>query len=80
MWLVVLVLAAGAAVAVAWWLWPRESGPPPVNPWTGPVPVRLVAARQEDLTLQLRAIGTVVPLNTVTVRPRVDGPLQRLHF
>lgn len=79
-WPVLLVFALAAAAAAGWWFWPRDAAPPPVNPWTGPVPVRLVAARQEDLTLQLRAIGTVAPLNTVTVRPRVDGPLQRLHF
>lgn len=45
-----------------------------------PVPVRAIAAAQQDLLVHLRAIGTVVPLNTVTVRSRVDGQLLRVAF
>ncbi len=45
-----------------------------------PVPVRAVAAQPQDLLVHLRAIGTVVPLNTVTVRSRVDGQLLRVAF
>src|SRR5690606_32824360 len=41
----------------------------------GPVPVRVVAAERQALPVHLKAIGTVVPLNTVTVRSRVDGQL-----
>lgn len=47
---------------------------------TQPVPVRAVAAQLHDLTVNLRAIGTAVPLNTVTVRSRVEGPLLRVMF
>ena len=36
-----------------------------------PVPVRAVPARKQDLAVHLRAIGTAVPLNTVTVHSRV---------
>jgi multidrug efflux system membrane fusion protein len=39
-----------------------------------------VAARREDLSLQVRSIGTVVPFNTVVVRSRVDGQLLSLKF
>lgn len=42
--------------------------------------VRTVPAVQEDLSLQVRSIGTVVPFNTVVVRSRVDGPLLRVLF
>lgn len=45
-----------------------------------PVPVRVVAAQQEDLVVRLKTIGTVTPLNTVTVRSRVDGQLQSVVF
>jgi membrane fusion protein, multidrug efflux system len=45
-----------------------------------PVPIRAVPARQEDLAVHLRAIGTVVPLNTVTVHSRVEGELMRVAF
>jgi multidrug efflux system membrane fusion protein len=45
-----------------------------------PIPVRAVAAQRQELPVYLRAIGTVVPLNTVHVRSRVDGPLLRVLF
>jgi len=44
------------------------------------VPVRAEVARQEAFAVHLKSIGTVTPLNTVTVRSRVDGPLQRIAF
>ena len=45
-----------------------------------PVPVKAEAAQPRDLSVHLRAIGTVVPLNIVTVRSRVDGQLLRVAF
>lgn len=50
------------------------------NPWNMPVPVRVVATEQQDLTVQLKTIGTVVPEQTVLVQSRVSGVLQKLHF
>lgn len=44
------------------------------------VPVRAVLAQKKDLEVYLRAIGTVVPLNTVTVRSRVEGQLLSISF
>jgi multidrug efflux system membrane fusion protein len=37
-------------------------------------------ARKTDLNVRILALGTVVPLNTVTVRSRVDGQLQKIFF
>lgn len=45
-----------------------------------PVPVKVVAAVQEPLALYLKALGTVTPLKTVTVRSRVDGELVKVVF
>ncbi|MDO8544556.1 MAG: MdtA/MuxA family multidrug efflux RND transporter periplasmic adaptor subunit [Opitutaceae bacterium] len=45
-----------------------------------PVPVRAVPTERRDLAVHLKAIGTVVPLNTVIVRSRVDGQLLRVAF
>ena len=49
---------------------------------TGPraVPVVTVPARSGDLPVYLTGLGTVTPLNTVTVRSRVDGQLMRTSF
>lgn len=43
-------------------------------------PVTVANARKEDMQIYLTAIGTVTPLNTVTVRSRVDGELKAVHF
>ncbi|MBK8478534.1 MAG: efflux RND transporter periplasmic adaptor subunit [Opitutaceae bacterium] len=48
--------------------------------WPQLVPVRTVVAQVQDLPVHLKAIGTVVPLNTVTVKSRVDGQLARVGF
>lgn len=78
---VVALIAAGAA----WWFWPTEPAPAAaaqrqMNPWAMPVPVRVVPATAADLRVQIKAIGTVTPLNSVVVQSRVSGPLQALHF
>lgn len=78
---VVALIAAGAA----WWFWPTEPAPTvaaqrQMNPWAMPVPVRVVPATAADLRVQIKAIGTVTPLNSVVVQSRVSGPLQALHF
>ena len=81
-----------AAVAIVFaggvWYFAVQSGPPkPDNPFRSrgkgnnqPVPVRAAAAKKQELAVYLRAIGTVVPLNTVVVRSRVDGQLLRVAF
>ncbi len=80
---IVLVVAAGV------WFFSRPR--PKVNRW-GPnpawagkgaepaMPVRVVLAERRDLPVHLKAIGTVMPLNTVIVRSRVDGQLLRVAF
>ncbi len=45
-----------------------------------PVPVRVVKAGTTDLKVQIKAIGTVTPLNTVVLQSRVSGPLQQVFF
>jgi multidrug efflux system membrane fusion protein len=44
------------------------------------VPVRVVAAQRQNIEVRLGALGTVTPINTVTVRPRLDGELIRVYF
>lgn len=44
------------------------------------MPVRAEAARRTDVDVKLDALGTVTPQQTVTVRARVSGLLQRVHF
>jgi membrane fusion protein, multidrug efflux system len=80
---VALVFAGGV-----WWFAFRAEPKKQQSPFgsfrsrgnTQPTPVRAVPAKKEDLAVHLRAIGTAVPLNTVTVRSRVDGQLLRVAF
>jgi len=46
----------------------------------GPVPVIAAAAKRADVPLYLDAVGTSRALNTVTVRPQVDGKLIQVAF
>lgn len=60
---------------------PRYSQPDWAGKGNAPlIPVRTVDAERRDLAIHLKAIGTVTPLNTVTVRSRVDGQLLRIGF
>ena len=47
---------------------------------SGPVPVTVEGVKQEDFEEWINIAGTVTPLNVVTVRSRVDGELQKVHF
>lgn len=76
-------------VAGAWYFSVRKKpegnrwGPNPAWAGTGrspAMPVRVVKAERRDLAVQLKAIGTVTPLNTVVVQSRVDGELLRILF
>ncbi|HEX5507042.1 MAG TPA: efflux RND transporter periplasmic adaptor subunit, partial [Pseudolabrys sp.] len=46
----------------------------------GPVPVLVATAAKADVPVYLDAVGTTRALNTVTVRPQVDGRLLSVNF
>jgi membrane fusion protein, multidrug efflux system len=46
----------------------------------GPVPVLVAAVARADVPVYLNAVGTIKALNTVTVRPQVDGKLLSVTF
>lgn len=47
---------------------------------TRTTPVRVATAAREDLVVRIKALGTVTPLHTVTLRSRIDGELLRITF
>ncbi|MFZ5529206.1 MAG: efflux RND transporter periplasmic adaptor subunit [Pseudomonadota bacterium] len=76
--LIALAVVVGASY---FFVWRGQAAPvTDINVWAGPVPVRVISATQEDMDLWVKAVGTVTPYNTVTVRPRVAGQLIRVHF
>lgn len=74
-----LLLAVLAAGVVAWRLLAPAADAPAQRP-DNPTPVRVATVQREDLVVRLKALGTVTPLHTVSLRSRVDGELLRLAF
>jgi membrane fusion protein, multidrug efflux system len=80
LWLAPLALACAAA---AFFLTGGSPGPGSREQSPGgsrAVPVMAVSARSGDLGIYQTGLGTVTPLQTVTVRSRVDGELVELGF
>jgi membrane fusion protein, multidrug efflux system len=46
----------------------------------GPVSVAVMKASKQDVPYYLSGLGSVTPFNTVTVKSRVDGQLQKVNF
>jgi multidrug efflux system membrane fusion protein len=86
---VVFVGLACLLVAGAWIAYGRQAktqqqakttGSGPGGQPARPVPVVVAPVRTGDLSVYLTALGSVTPLNTVTVKSRVDGQLMKTHF
>jgi len=78
---VVALVVIGAAAAI-WWQ-PAKQQPPRFGRGfrgDGPVPVIAALTRQADVPVYLDGVGTTKALNTVTVRPQVDGRLISINF
>jgi multidrug efflux system membrane fusion protein len=50
------------------------------KPGARPTPVVAARARRGDMNLYLTGLGTVTALNTVTIRSRVDGQIDKIGF
>jgi multidrug efflux system membrane fusion protein len=75
----VVILIAVALIAFGAWRWfskpaPRPAAGPP------PVPVSTTQVKSETVPIASTGVGTVMTVATVTVRPRIDGQLDRVDF
>src|SRR3954468_24452896 len=82
--LVALILVGGATVY--WWQQPPQPQQQQQRVGRnfrgddGPVPVIAAQSRRADVPVYLDGVGTVRALNTVTVRPQVDGKLLSVNY
>jgi multidrug efflux system membrane fusion protein len=74
-----MVVIGGGMVALSGH-WRSAAGPQRALPAPPRVSVVAASVRTRDVGVYLYGLGTVTPLNTVTVRTRVDGQLLGVHF
>jgi multidrug efflux system membrane fusion protein len=72
-----LVVAAAAIILLARWLFGSSAQPKAPPP---PVAVRTALVREMPVPVARTGVGTVLPVMSVTVRPRVDGQLDSVSF
>ncbi|MGE4449958.1 efflux RND transporter periplasmic adaptor subunit [Castellaniella sp.] len=84
--ILVWAAAVGLMALALWYFWPGTAGGPGGSGGRGfrmsgqATPVSVARAEPGRIDRTLRALGTVTPLATVTIRARVDGPLQSVNF
>ena len=81
----ILVWAAACLLMafLLWFFWPGDAGAPAGRGFRMSglaTPVAVVQAGTGRIDRTVRALGTVTSLATVTIRARVDGPLQSVNF
>src|SRR4051812_19993583 len=84
------LLAAALVVAGGYAAWRHQAGSARVeqannaqkspSPQGAPVPVRIAAVEKADFAVYLTGLGNVQGFNTVVVRTRVDGQINRIAF
>src|SRR5476651_754043 len=78
--IMLIVVAVAAALVYVFSKSPPQQSRSRFGAEGGPVPVLVAAAAKADVPVYLDAVGTTKALNTVTVRPQVDGKLLSVGF
>ncbi len=84
-WILILLIAAGGGFYYYKTRGASESKAAPApgggrGAALGPVSVAVAPALKRDVPYYLAGLGSVTPFNTVTVKSRVDGQLQKVNF
>jgi multidrug efflux system membrane fusion protein len=80
--LVGIALAILAIVAAVWWFSHPSAQRVATGRFAGSaaMPVQVAAAETGDIDIVYKALGTVTPLNTVTVKTQISGQIVRIDF
>ncbi len=76
----VIILVAAAGAAGLTWQLNRDAATASPTAGPPPVPVVSVGVRRQDVPIYLTGIGGVQAFNTVTVKVRVDGQIDKIDF
>jgi multidrug efflux system membrane fusion protein len=82
----IIMVICFSAVAAAMWLARQHTasgqkkGPAGRSGAGAPVPVVATTVAEKDVPIYLSGIGTVQAFNTVTIRARVDGQIEKIGF
>lgn len=81
LWIMSLIVVL-VMIGLLWNYWKKSKAEQveSFSQWSKPVPVRIVSVQKSDMQVQVKAIGTVIPANTVNVQSQVAGILQQVHF
>jgi RND family efflux transporter MFP subunit len=81
--LLVIAVAVAAGIAIAtrggWWSGGAVAQAPP-GAGPRPVPVEIARAVKKPVPLTLDALGTVTPIASVAIKPRVESVILEVHF
>jgi membrane fusion protein, multidrug efflux system len=72
---VIIVLILAVTVALGWRVYHLSK--PKERPGDGPILVRVAAVQRKDVPLDVSAVGTIVPYQTVGVRARLDSRIDK---
>jgi multidrug efflux system membrane fusion protein len=78
----ILLLLAVAGLSAGAWYWHQRASEQPTTATEehGRAPVDIIIARQEVFPVHLNGLGVVQAWNTVTIRTRVDGQIDKIAF
>jgi multidrug efflux system membrane fusion protein len=83
-WIILVVIVLAGAVTFTYWGKSKNKQPgiakKEISPLARAIPVMAVTAKEGDMKVFLNGLGSVTPINTVTIKSRVDGQLMEVLF
>lgn len=78
-----VLIATGLAVALVAWFWLHPAGgdrPDKARHMDAAVAVKVAPVTRQDVPVRMKAVGTVMPLQSVAVRSRIDSQIMEVKF